>query len=308
MVVGVAPDGLLLTRIGIVLVGPELLEGTRAFQTLLDGLAARGHEPGLTVELDVRRPAANEAERTVTELLAVPPDLIIEHGSAHAARAATASSVPVIVWSPQPIQTGLVTDLDRPGGNVTGITFVPGRIKSILELIRTVLPTASRVAVLVNLTYPPSPAQLRDAQAAAPEVGIELEPFEVVEVTELDAEFERIASRAYGAVYVQNHPIFNRPAGAQRIAALGLRYGIPVISHYESIVRAGGLIGTPPDFVHWAQHVADYADRILRGTLPGDLPFEQSVPQRIIVNLATARALNVSFGVSIAGAAELIES
>lgn len=282
--------GCCVQRIGLVLPGRELAEGTPAFQTLVDGIAA-GHR-----RIEVRRPTPPDAAAAVRELLSVPVDLLIEHGSAHGARAAAdgSSRVPVILWSPQPVATGLVSDLERPGGSVTGITFVAGRVRSVLELLATVLPDVRRCAVLVNLDYPPSPAMLEDALAAAPHVGLQLERFDVPELVRLDDVFARIASDGCGAAYVQNHPIFNRPDGAALIASLGLRHRIPVVSHYESVVRAGGLVGTPPDFVHWATRAAAYADLILRGAPAGELPFEQSVPQRVLVNVMTADRLGVA--------------
>jgi putative ABC transport system substrate-binding protein len=193
-----------------------------------------------------------------------------------------------------PVRTGLVASLARPGGNVTGVSYAFGTeiFGKQLELLRDVAPKARRVAVLGDPTSGPTyPAMLDAVRAAARSLRLELQLLEVSEPSEFDGAFAAMAKERAGALLVMGHPLFFLHRA--RLADLAARNRLPSMSTQEQWVDAGGLMSYGPNFVDLYRRGATCVHRILKGAKPADLPIEQPTNLSLVLNLKTARALGL---------------
>jgi ABC-type uncharacterized transport system substrate-binding protein len=228
--------------------------------------------------------------------------------SALAAKAATTTVPIVFATAVDPVAIGLVKSLDRPGGNLTGVTNMnvemgPKR----LELLRELLPKATTIAVLVN----PSSRALAERfmqtlQPAARTFGIQLHVLNASTKKELDAVFAALAQHQAHALLICPDVFFN--AQIAQFAALGIRHGVPVVYQYHPFVKAGGLLSYGSDETEYYRLVGIQAGKILKGEKPADLPVMQSTKVELMINLKTAKALGITVPLSILGRAdEVIE-
>ena len=197
-----------------------------------------------------------------------------------------------------PVETGLVVSLARPGGNITGMTEMASQLGGKrLELLKQIVPSLSRVAVFWN---PPNPAYgpvLRALEAAAPLLGLELQRLEVRVPEDFEGALQTASRRRAGALFVPGDPLVtNRP---RVIADLALKYRLPTMTDFKELPGAGGLMSFGPDLVDSYRRAATHVDKILRGTKPADLPMEQPTKFDLVVNLKTARALNLTIPQSV---------
>ena len=204
---------------------------------------------------------------------------------------------------------GLVQSLARPGGNLTGVTtLVPGGIiaKS-LQLLKELLPTARRIAVLVNPTNEVTNRLLPiEAPPAAAQLGFQLDVIEVREIEELAAAVARAKKQGADALFVPGEPMFHIPPN--RLPDLAAEAKLPAIYLPRTLVEAGGLMSYSPDFDAIERRGAHYVDRILRGANPAELPIEQPTSYQLVINLKTAKALGLDVPSSLLAVAdEMIE-
>jgi putative ABC transport system substrate-binding protein len=211
-----------------------------------------------------------------------------------AAKAAT-SSIPIVFVSvADPVALGFVASLGRPGGNITGFaTFVPGGFTGkALELLREVIPTASRVAVLTNPTNQMHQRGLQDTAAAASALKLRLQILEARTVDDLEIAFNAATRDRADAMQVYGDPVtfLHR----KRIAELALKSRLPTIYLFKPNVEAGGLLSYGPSEPDMLRRAATYVDKILKGARPADLPVEQPTKFELVINLKTAKALGLT--------------
>jgi putative ABC transport system substrate-binding protein len=209
-----------------------------------------------------------------------------------AAKQATSVIPIVIATANDPVGTGLVASLARPGGNVTGLSnqFADTAAKR-LELLREVVPSLRRLAILGNVGNPGAVLDMREAQAAASAVALEAANFEIRRAEDIAPVLEALKSRA-DALYVSSDPLVNTNRIRLNTLVLGAR--LPTMHGVRDYVEAGGLMSYGPSIVDQYRRAADYVDKILRGTKPGDIPVEQPTKFELVINLTTAKALGLT--------------
>ncbi|MDP2329214.1 MAG: ABC transporter substrate-binding protein [Reyranella sp.] len=306
-----AQSGAALQRVGY-LTGGGLAARADYLNAFRAGMAALGHVEGKTFLLESRG-ADTRFERLpalVQELLAFRPDvLLVSTTPAVLATKAATSQVPIVmVGQGDPVGMGLVATLARPGGNITGLTNISLELAGKrLELLKEFIPTASRIAVLLNPNDPNWSLQLRHAEAAAHQIGIALGPvLHLRRHHDLEPAFAAAAQAGANAALrmVDSTVSLLRTESVQAAA----RWRIPVMWVFPDDVRAGGLIAYGPEQADQYRQAASFVNRILRGARPAELPIEQ--PTRIVlaVNVGTARGLGLSIPSSVlARADEVIE-
>ncbi len=280
---------------------------------VLDELRQLGWVEGSTMLID-RKPAASRLERLpqlARELVQSKPDLIIATSSqpVRAAKDATSEIPIVMLYVADPVGIGLAQSLARPGGNLTGVTtLVPGGIMAkSLQLLKELLPTARRIAVLIN---PPNEVTNRllpiEAPPAAAQLGFQLDVIEVREIEELAAAIARAKNQGADALFVPGEPMFHVPPN--RLPDLAAAAKLPALYLPRSLVEAGGLMSYSPDYDAIERRGAHLVDRILRGAKPAELPIEQPTRYQLVINLKTAKALGLDVPSSLLAVAdEIIE-
>lgn len=230
--------------------------------------------------------------------------------AAMAAKAATATIPIVFLTGGDPVKDGLVTSLNRPGANLTGVTTLNVEIgPKRFEVLRELLPTATTVAVLINPNNHPAvvEAQITQAQALAHPLGLQM--IHVLKATterDLDSAFSTAIQRGAGGLVIAPDTFFSGQSA--QLAALALRHAVPTISPYREFVTAGGLMSYGGSLIDQYRLVGVYVGRILNGEKPADLPVQQVSKVELIINLKTAKALGLSVAPSLLGRAdEVIE-
>lgn len=257
-----------------------------------EGLRALRYVEGRDVRIDLRSAGGSEAELAAlaAELVTLKPDVIVafQTPAATAAKRVT-TAIPIVIQAGDPVGTGLVASLARPGGNITGVdggTAVLGAKN--LELIRELLPAAHRLAVLANAPDPFSKPFVARIKDAAREEKIELKIAMLRSDDEIDNEFAEIEHWRADAVIVQP----SLPHG--RTARLALKYHVPAVAPSIAFAKAGGLLSYSADLQALYRRPAVFVDKILKGRKPADLPVEQPIEYRLVVNIKTAKALGLT--------------
>lgn len=228
--------------------------------------------------------------------------------AALAAKAATQTIPIVFAVSVDPVATGLVASLNQPGGNLTGITNLNVEVgPKRLELLRELLPAATKVALLFNPTSPSiTDAFLRTLQPGARAIGLQLHVMDAVSDRDFDLVFEKLVQLHVDALVISPDVFFN--TRSEQLAGLALRHRVPAIYQYRTFAAAGGLISYGSDENEYYRLVGAYTGRILKGDKPGNLPVQQSTKVELIINLRTAKALGLTVPLSLLGRAdEVIE-
>jgi len=250
---------------------------------------------GRTVAIEYRW-AEGRSERfaeIAAEFVRLKVDVIVTWGTASVVAAMQVTSVIPIVFATagDPVGTGLVASLARPGGNVTGLSNQAADVAGKrLELLREVVP-GLRLAILANIGSPIGVLQMREAQAAARTLGLEVATLEIRRAEDIVPAFEALKGRA-NALYVVSEPLVS--THRVRINTLALAARLPTMHDYREYVEAGGLMSYGPNFRDLFRRSADYVDKILRGTKPGDIPVEQPTKFDLVVSITTAKALGLA--------------
>jgi putative tryptophan/tyrosine transport system substrate-binding protein len=250
----------------------------------------------------------NRLPELAAELVGRRVAVIVTPGSVVAAQAAKAATVtiPIVFQSGvDPVRAGLVASLNRPGGNVTGVTTLGVEVgPKRLELIHEVVPKANIVALLINSAN--VDIQSKDIQEAARILGLQLHVLRASAEREFEAVFASLAQLRAGALVIGGDAFLI--ARSEQLAALALRYGVPAIFQYREFVQAGGLMSYGGNILDATRLVGLYTGRILRGEKPSELPVQQGTKVLLTINLRTAKALGIVFPISLLGRAdEVIE-
>jgi putative ABC transport system substrate-binding protein len=256
---------------------------------------------GRTIAIEYRWAEGRTERHTeiATEFVRLKVDIIATWGTTGVIAAQQATSVIPIVFAlaGDPVGTGLVTSLARPGGNVTGLSSQQSDIAGKrLELLREVFATVRRLAILANVDSPPAVLDMREVQVAARTLGIEAATFDIRRAEDIAPAFEAIQGRA-DALYVCGDPLVN--ANRIQIGSLALGARLPGMYVAREFVEAGGLMSYGPNYPGLFRRAGDYVDRILRGAKPADLPVEQPTKFDLVINLKTAKALGLDVSLSL---------
>jgi putative ABC transport system substrate-binding protein len=288
-----------LHRVGYLAAGSDANSYVGAFRK---GLRALGYSEGRSIEI-VYRWSEGKYEllpKLAAELVNLDVDVIVAVNApaAQAVKQATKTIPIVITVLVDPVVAGLVGSLARPGGNITGLTFVaPDLVGKQLELLKAVVPTMSRVAVLGNPENPGTAAQMREAKSAAKILGLQLQPMEARSPSEVRTAFATITtSHAEGLLVLVDAMLGSQ---RDRIANLAAKGRLPVVSGLTRDAEAGSLLGYGANRVEVHHRVALYVDRILKGAKPGDMPIEQPTKFELVINLKTAKALGLTIPPSL---------
>ena len=261
------------------------------------GLRELGYVEGKNITIDFRwGDGRNERlPRLAAELVQLKVGIVVAHGVAATVAAQKASAtIPIVCFAcGDLLATGLVASLARPGGNITGQTIIAPEVTGKrLELLREVVPALTRVAVLWNPDNPVSVPELKETQAAARSLGLELQSLHVSNPADFRTAFSSMVQARADALVVFSDAMFF--GELSQIADLAAKSRLPAISWTGEFAKSGGLMGYGPDVLAIARRAATYVDKILKGVLPADLPIEQPVKFEFVVNLKTARALGLT--------------
>jgi len=213
--------------------------------------------------------------------------------AAIAAKHATQTLPIIFVQVGDPVGSGLITSLARPGGNLTGLSLLAFELDAKrLEMLKEAVPKASRVAVLWHPDFSPHVEGLRGLKSAAQALGVALQPVAFRHPHDFEAGFAAMSQGGADALLVMGHPMtFN---AATHLAELAVRGRLPAIALYREFAQAGGLMAYGASIAHLYRRAATYVDKILKGTKPADLPVEQPMKFELVINLKTAEGLGLT--------------
>jgi len=261
------------------------------------GLAENGYAEGRNVTVEYRW-ALGQYDRLpalAAELVRRPVAVLVAAGgepAARAAKAATATIPVVATFAADPVAGGLIAGLNRPGGNVTGVSNLASTLEpKRLGLLRNLVPRAATFGVLLNPNNPTVTGQLRDLQEAARTLGLQLHVLHASTDGEIDTAFESIAQHRIPALVVTADPFLN--THRDKLAALAARHGVPAMYSFRDYAVAGGLMSYGIDLSDNYRQIGVYVGRILKGAKPADLPVVQPTKFEFVINLKTAKALGL---------------
>jgi putative ABC transport system substrate-binding protein len=308
-----AQQGEGMRRIGVLMASAaDDSENQARMAAFLQGLAQLGWTDGRNVRIDIRWATTNadDLRRHAAELAAPAPDVLVAaSGTATVAPLLQATrTVPIVfVVVVDPVGAGFVASLARPGGNATGFTmFEYGLSGKWLELLKQIAPSTTRAAVLRDPAVASGIGQFAAVQAVAPSLGVELSPVDARDAPEIERAVTAFARSGNAGLIVTPSPVANRHRDL--IVTLAAQHRLPAVYAWRYYVTAGGLISYGPDSIDQYRRAAGYVDRILKGEKPADLPVQAPTKYELVINLKTAKALDLAVpSALLARADEVIE-
>jgi putative ABC transport system substrate-binding protein len=303
--VGRAQQAAKVKRIGFLRVGPPpapWIEGLR------EGLRQLGYTEGRDIAIEFGLPSsAAKIPEAAAELVRLKVDVIVASGTPSVLPARDAAgTIPVVfVAAIDPVATGLVGSLARPGGNVTGVTAMQADITGKrLELLRELLPSLSRIALMVRATSQANAQYVQEAEAAARSLGLQLQVLSLPDATKLEETIA--AAKGASALIVADDAVFT--THRTQIAQLALSNRLPTVYGFSDMVEAGGFLAYGPHYKDLYRRAATQVHKILQGAKPADLSIEQPTKFELVLNMRTAKALGLTVPPALlARADELIE-
>jgi len=281
-----------MPRLGILLFNSPQ---TDYIKPLLEGLHDLGYDEGKTIAIDYRF-AEGKSERLpdlAAQLVNLNPDVIFAYGGDVAPHAKKATSViPIVAMvSNDPVQSGLVQSLGRPGANVTGLTLIYDDLAGkVLELLKEAAPHIVRVAVLWNPDH--ADPEFRETQRAAASRGIQIQSLEVRRASDFEGAFRAVtAERADGMIIVSTRLLFQQ---RRQIAEFVVQNRVPAAGGWGDWTKEGLLLTYGPNTAQSMRRIATYVDKVLKGARPGDLAFERPVKFDLVINLKAAKFLGLT--------------
>ncbi|MBI2153033.1 MAG: ABC transporter substrate-binding protein [Candidatus Rokubacteria bacterium] len=267
----------------------------------LQGLRELGYVEGQTIAIEYRwAEGMDRLPALAAELARLPVDVIVTVSTpaALAAKRAT-TTIPIVnAITGDPVATGLVASLARPGGNITGLTTQGEDLSGKwLQLLTEVVPRVTRIAVLWSPVSPTGPGYLRETEAAARALRVQLQALEVRGPEDLDGAFAAMARHGAQALVVTPDPMLHRER--RSLVDLTARRRLPAIYFARDFVEVGGLMAYSAEFADLARRAATYVHKILKGAKPADLPVEQPTKFELVINMKTAKTLGLTIPSSI---------
>ena len=268
----------------------------------LQGLWDLGYVEGQNVAIEYRFAESNDRlPEFAAELAALPVDLILAAAGTPAALAAKRASatIPIVFTSVgDPVGSGLVASLARPGGNTTGLTNVsPDLAGKRVELLKAIVPGLARLAVILNQTNPVHQIQEQETAAALQVLGIQMQALWIRSPADFEGAFLAAASAGADAANPVSDPLVTN--ARDQLAELGLRYRLPTAHEFRENAETGGLLSYGPSLVDLFRRSSIYVDKILKGARPAELPVERPTTFDVVINLRTAQALGLTIPPSV---------
>jgi putative ABC transport system substrate-binding protein len=286
-----------MRRVGVLMATAESdQEGQRYIKAFLQGLQALGWRHGRNIQIEFRWGGAdaNRIQTYAAELVRLKPDVILAQNSlAVVSLQRETRTIPIVFAQlSDPVESGFVTSLARPNGNITGFTPAEFSISGKwLELLKEVAPGVTRVVILFNPDQPPNVGMLRAIEAAAPSFGVSLTPIGVHSASEIERSLTAFAHEPNGGLIVVPNPVVIR--NRELIIALAARHRLPAIYAYPYFVTEGGLMAYGIDPASLYPRAAGYIDRILKSEKVTELPVQTPTKYELVINLKTAKALGL---------------
>ena len=292
-----AQQGERMRRIGVLFGASADDPSNQAFYAaLLQGLQQLGWTDGRNVHIDPRFAAGNAADmrKYAAELVALAPDVIVVVGPTAGLLLQETRTVPIVFTIvPDPVGSGFVDRLSRPGGNATGfMMFEYSLCGKWLELLKEIAPGVMQVAVLRDPAIPAGIGQFAVIQSVAPALGVEVSPVSVRDADEIERAVAAFAQSENGGLILTASPL--SVVHRDLIIMLAARHKLPAIYFQRFFVDNGGLISYGPNFLDQFRRAAGYVDRILKGEKPADMPVQAPTKYELVVNLKTAKALGLN--------------
>ena len=298
-----------LYRVGFVGASSAATAGSW-LEAFRQGLQDLGYSEGKNIATDIRW-AEGSAERfpeIIAELSRLNVDVMVISGATGARAAKNARiSIPVVFAAvTDPLGHGIIENLARPGGNITGTALAVGDrfAGKWVELLKETAPRTARMALLRNPTHPVAETFLREAQAAGQALGVGLDFFDVKDPSQLDRAFAKIEKQSAGALIVTPDPLFGTQRN--RIVDFVTRHHLPSMFFYKEFVDIGGLMAYGPSFLESHRRAAFYVDKILKGAKPADLPVEQPTKFELVINLKTAKQIGLTIPPNVLARADKV--
>jgi putative ABC transport system substrate-binding protein len=277
-----------------------------------EGLRQTGYVEGRNVAIEYRW-AEGQYDRLpqlASELVesGVAVMILVGGGATTAAAKAATATIPiVVVMGDDPVKTGAVAALNRPGGNVTGVSLLSVAMEAKrLQLLRELAPNVSVIAIVLNPNNPQADEQLQELQDAGHALGVQVEPFKAGSPSEIDTAFLNLVERRAGALLMAADAFFN--TRREQFIVLSARHALPAIFPYREFPAAGGLMSYGTSLADAYRQEGIYAGRILKGEKPAEMPVQQAVKIELVINLQTAKSLGLTIPLALLGRAdEVIE-
>lgn len=287
-------------RVAWVSVAPAS-DGGLFLNELRSGLRELGRQEGRNLVLDAYwgDNANATAEKNIAQVIAARPDVIVSQGNAVFALRKATQTIPVVFgFSGDPVEAGMVQSMARPGGNMTGISYLTmALVGKRMQLLKEVLPRIASIAVIAFPQHPGDQSERAATQAAAAALGLQVAYYEARSAGDIALALGQIEQSSHQAVMA--FPVQNIIAGRERIAQWSIRTRIPVVSGWAQFAQGGNLMSYGPNLRAASFRLANFVDRILKGASPADLPVEQPVQVELVINMRTARALGITIPQSV---------
>ena len=274
------------------------------------GLAENGTVEGQSVAIEYRW-ALGEYDRLpamASELVHRPVTVLVTVGGEAAARAAIAATknIPIVgIFADDPVASGLVASLNRPGGNTTGVfNFNPTLEPKRLGLLHELVPQAATIGILVNPNYPPAASQLKGVEEAARTIGMGTVALRARNDGEIETAFETAMQQRIGVLAVTSDPFFN--TRSEKLVALATRHMIPTVYPFREYVAAGGLMSYGVDLGEMYRQIGIYAGQVIKGVRAADLPIMQPIKFELVINIKTAKALGLTIPTTLLASADAV--
>jgi putative tryptophan/tyrosine transport system substrate-binding protein len=293
-------------RIGVLQGGPNT-PAVNYTEAVRQGLRDHGYVEGQNIVIEHRiSNAPKENPALVADLLGRKIDILVTWTTPAlvAAKKAT-STIPIVGISGDPVQTGLVESLARPGGNLTGLAILTDELElKNLQLLKEMVPRVTRVAVLWNPDNPVWTHALKRLQEAAPALGVKLQPLAVTDSRDLEAAFAAAIREKAGALVVFREGLFNPLR--HDIVNFAAAHRLPAVYGGPTFIEVGGLLVYAANFLDMIRRAGGYVDKILNGAKPADLPIQQATKFELVINLKTAKALGLTIPPSLLAQADRV--
>jgi putative tryptophan/tyrosine transport system substrate-binding protein len=285
-----------IPRVGILSLNPASVQKDRV-EAFREALRKLGYVEGQNINIEYRY-GDNKSERMrglAAELVHLNVDVIVTTGSSATRPAKEATTtIPIVMMSDNdPVGSGFVTSLARPGGNITGLTNISGDLgDKRLELLKEIVPKVSRVAVFRDLTNVTEGIGVDEIEPTARVLKIQTQRFELAKVEDFDSQFQAIMKWRPGGLVIAGGPLMNEHR--KRLIEFAARNKLPAMYNRAEFVEAGGLVSYATNFIDLTRRAATYVDKILKGTKPSDIPVEQPTKFEFVINLKAAKQIGLT--------------